>query len=110
MSTLRDIKAGVPQVSVLSSSLYNLYISYIPETARVNLALFGDDNCMYATGHKEGYVLRKIQRGLKSMTAWCKQWTVNSLRERLKKSTSFIELNHLIISSHIERTRYSVRK
>jgi hypothetical protein len=33
----------------------------------VNLALFADDTCLYATDRKEGYVLRKIQRGLNCM-------------------------------------------
>jgi retron-type reverse transcriptase len=73
MSTLRDIKAGVPQGSVLSPTLYNLFINELPQTAGVNLALFADDTSLYATEHKEAYVLRKLQRGLSSMTAWCKQ-------------------------------------
>jgi hypothetical protein len=42
----------------------------------VNLALFADDTCLYATDHKEGYVLRKIQRGLDSMAVWCKHWNI----------------------------------
>jgi hypothetical protein len=32
----------------------------------MNLDLFVDDTCLYAADHKEGYVLRKIQRGLDS--------------------------------------------
>jgi hypothetical protein len=28
------------------------------------------------TDHKEGYVLRKIQRGLDSTAAWCKYWNI----------------------------------
>jgi hypothetical protein len=31
------------------------------------LALFADDTCLYATDHKEGFVVRKIQRGLSLM-------------------------------------------
>jgi hypothetical protein len=42
----------------------------------MNLALFADDTCLYVTDRKEGYVLRKIQRGLDSMAAWCKQWNI----------------------------------
>jgi hypothetical protein len=61
--------AGVPQGSVLSPTLYNLYINDTPQTPGVNLALFADDTCLYATGRKEGYVLRKIQRRLDSMVA-----------------------------------------
>jgi hypothetical protein len=54
----RYIRAGVPQVSVLSPTLYNLYTNDIPQPIRVNLALFADDKCVYATERKEDYVLR----------------------------------------------------
>jgi hypothetical protein len=48
----------------------------IAPTPGVNLALFADDTCLYATDRKEGYVLRKIQRGLDSMAVWCKLWNI----------------------------------
>jgi hypothetical protein len=70
------MQAGMPQGSVLSPTLYNLYINDTPQTPGVNLALFADDTCLYATGHKEGYVLRNIQSGLDSMAAWCKRWNI----------------------------------
>jgi hypothetical protein len=61
------MQAGVPQGSVLYLTLYNLYINDIPQPIGLNLALLADDTCLYATEHKEGYVLRKVQRGLNSM-------------------------------------------
>jgi hypothetical protein len=70
------MQAGVPQGSVLSSALYNLCINDTLQTSGVNLALFADDTCLYATDRKEGYVLRKIQRGLDSMAACCKRWNI----------------------------------
>jgi hypothetical protein len=54
----------VPQGSLLSPILYNLYINDTPQTPGVNLSLFADNTCLYATDRKEGYVLRKIRRGL----------------------------------------------
>jgi hypothetical protein len=71
MSTPRCMQAGVPQGSVLSPTLYNLYINDTPQTTGVNLALFADDTCLYATERKEGYVLINVQRGLNSMSDWC---------------------------------------
>jgi hypothetical protein len=70
------MQAGLPQGSVLSPTLYTLYINDTPQTPGVNLALFVDDTCLYATDRKEGYVLRKIQRGLDSMAAWCNHWNI----------------------------------
>jgi hypothetical protein len=37
--------------------------SHLPsQVIGVNLALFADNPCLYATRHKEGNVLRKVQR------------------------------------------------
>jgi hypothetical protein len=73
MSTPRYMQAGVPEGSVLSPTLYNLHKNYIPESHGVHLVLFADDTCLCAKERKEGYVLRKIQRGLNSMTACCER-------------------------------------
>jgi hypothetical protein len=76
MSTPRIIKAGVPRGSVLSPTLFNKYINDMPQAISVHLALFADDTCFYATERKEGYVLRKLQRELKSMAEWSKRWNI----------------------------------
>jgi hypothetical protein len=59
MSTPRVMQAGVPQGSVLSPTLYNLYINDTPQTIGVNLALFSDDTCFHATQRKEGLRCQK---------------------------------------------------
>jgi hypothetical protein len=76
LSTPRQIDAGVPQGSVLAPTLYSLYINDTSQTSRVQLALFADDTCMYATEGKEGYVLKKLQHCLTAMEAWCEQWNI----------------------------------
>jgi hypothetical protein len=35
-----------------------------------------DDTCLYATERKEGYVLRKLQRGLNAIETWCDRWNI----------------------------------
>jgi hypothetical protein len=47
MSTPRDIEAGVPQGSILSPTLYSLYINDTPQTLGVYLGLFADDTYVY---------------------------------------------------------------
>jgi hypothetical protein len=76
MSTSRYMRTEVPQGSVLSPTLYNLYFNYTLQTSSVTLALFAGDTCLYATDHKEGYVLRNIQCGLNSMAALCERWNI----------------------------------
>jgi hypothetical protein len=53
-----------------------LYINYTPQTYGVHLSRFADDTCLHATERKEGYVLKKIQRGLDSMVAWCERLNI----------------------------------
>jgi hypothetical protein len=76
VSTPSYMQAGVPQGSVLSPTLYNLYINETPQAPGVYVALFADDTCLYATDRKEGYVLRKMQRGLNCMAACSVRWNV----------------------------------
>jgi hypothetical protein len=76
MSTPWDIQAGVPHVSVLSHTLYSLYKNDTPQTAGVYLGLFADNTCIYATDTEEGYVLRKLQRGLSAIETWCERWNI----------------------------------
>jgi hypothetical protein len=66
----------VPQGSVVSPTLYNIYVNYPPQSQGVHLALFADDTCLYATDLKEGYILRKLQRGLSPIDAWCEPWNI----------------------------------
>jgi hypothetical protein len=58
----------------------------------LNFALFADDTCLYATDRKEGYVLRKIRRGLNSMAAWCENWNIK-INEDKTRAIYFIHRN-----------------
>jgi hypothetical protein len=64
MSMPRDMQAGVPQGSVLSPTLFNLYINDARQTYGIQLADFAYDICLYATDREEGFVVRQLQRGL----------------------------------------------
>jgi hypothetical protein len=67
MSRPREMQAGVQQGSVLSPTLFTLYINDAPQTRGVHLALFADDTCLYARDRKEGFIVRKLQRGLSTV-------------------------------------------
>jgi hypothetical protein len=60
-------RAGVSQGSVLSPTLYSMYINDAPQTPGVYLSLFAYDTCLYATDRKEGFVVTKLQRGFSSL-------------------------------------------
>jgi retron-type reverse transcriptase len=79
LSSPRNIQAGVPQGTVLSPTLYSLFINDTHQTPGVYLSLFTDDTCIvYATDHKEGYVLRKLQRALSTIETWCDRWNIKT--------------------------------
>jgi hypothetical protein len=100
MSTPREMHAVVPQGSVLFPTLYSVYINNTFQTPSVYLDRLADDIRMHATDRKEGYILRKLQRGLSSIETCCKRWNSKSIRIKLGPSTSLIELDHLRFISH----------
>jgi hypothetical protein len=59
MSTPRTMQVQVPQSSVLSPTLFNMYINDTPQTIGVHLAFFADDTCLYETERKEGLCPKK---------------------------------------------------
>jgi hypothetical protein len=87
MSTPRIMKAEVPHDSVLSPTLFNMYINYTPQTIGVHLALFVDDTCLYATERKEDYVKTS------ALTQLNGAGTLRSMKTRCRRSTFLIELD-----------------
>jgi hypothetical protein len=88
MSTPREMHEGLPQDSVLSPTWYSMYINDILQTPGVYVAVFAD-----ATRRKEGYVLRKLRRGVSV-------GTLKSMKIKLGSYTSRIYLDHLRFISH----------
>jgi hypothetical protein len=100
ISTPRDTQAGVQQGSVLSPTLYSLYINDTPQTSGVYLGFFADDTCIYATDREEVYVLRKLQRGLTAIEIRCERWNIKINKIRLRQFTFLIELGPLGLIIH----------
>jgi hypothetical protein len=61
-----------------------MYIMDAPQTRGVHLALFADDTCLYARDRKEGFIVRKLQRGLSSMETWCERWNIKINEEKTR--------------------------
>jgi hypothetical protein len=51
-----------------------MYTNYTPQTPGAYLGISDDDTCSYATDRKEGFVLRKLQRGLSAIETWFERW------------------------------------
>lgn len=73
-SAPQQIKAGVPQGSVLGPTLFNIYMADIPRPPGIELALYADDSALY-TAHRRTEVIRKLlQNGLDLMEEWADRW------------------------------------
>jgi hypothetical protein len=99
ITTPREMKARVPQGSVLSPTLFNFYINDAPQTHGVHLALFADDTCLRQTS-------RRILL-LENSSAVSAKWRPvvsagipNVMRIRLGGSTSLIVVLRLSLDSH----------
>lgn len=75
-SEIKQIKAGVPQGSVLGPTLYLLYTCDIPHLENNTIATFADDTAIMAIGatHEEAVV--KVQSAIDKISEWTKKWRI----------------------------------
>ncbi|GBP90906.1 Probable RNA-directed DNA polymerase from transposon BS [Eumeta japonica] len=77
-SSMRPIRAGVPQGSTLSPLLYSAYVNDIPRPSTgVQLALFADDTALYIRSNSLGNILPRLQRAIVELTQWLRLWRIN---------------------------------
>jgi hypothetical protein len=65
-----------PVPHILQYIYIYIYINDTPQTPGVYLGVSADDSCIYTTDRKEGYVLRKLQRGLNAIETSCERWNI----------------------------------
>ena len=106
ISTPRALRAGVPQGSVISPYIYNLFTSDIPRPPNVSLFAYADDLAVVATARSERFAHRRVQVALDQIAKFLSDWkltphpeksqsiTFSSRRKLLNKS---ITLNNIII-------------
>jgi hypothetical protein len=69
------------------------------ETPSVYLGLFADDTYMYARECKDGYVFRKLQRGLSAIERWYELCNIKI--NETQASTFLIDLGPLRLILHL---------
>ena len=83
-SNLYEIKAGVPQGSVLGPILYLLYTADVPVPTPPNtmLATFADDTAILSSGKSIYEASIKLQNSIDKITSWFNRWNLKINEEK----------------------------
>lgn len=77
-SSYQQIKAGVPQGSVLGPVLYLIYTADIPETPHTSIATFADDTALLAVANKPEEAASNLQAHLNLIDSWTDKWRIKA--------------------------------
>lgn len=75
-SDIKEIRAGVPQGSVLGPVLYLLFTRDIPASEHTTIATFADDTAVLAVGKDNEETAAKLQRAVNQINDWTKKWKI----------------------------------
>lgn len=77
-SKFYELKAGVPQGSVLGPILYSLYTADLPEVEEVTIATFADDTAIMSSNSNPKLASETLQRGLEKISEWMNNWRIKA--------------------------------
>ena len=77
LSKIQKTKAGVPQGTVLSPILFNMYVADIPDYINTETLQFADDTILYAGSFSAATACSKIKQHLTKLLPWYEQWKLN---------------------------------
>lgn len=75
-SSTRDIAAGVPQGSVLSPTLYSLFISDYKKPKNCEIAYYADDTSLLVKGKLTKAIIKRLQSSINSCQKYLKKWRI----------------------------------
>ena len=76
-STWSNIKAGVPQGSILGPLLFLIYINDISQNLESNVKLFADDTSLFSTVYDPNISAQTLNRDLEKIQQWAYQWKMS---------------------------------
>ena len=87
-SSWTNLRAGVPQFSVLGPLLFLLYINYLTNCLSTNICLFADDAVIFEHGTNIHTLCNSLRYDLFKINEWVDQWLVRFSPEKCNVSLS----------------------
>ena len=77
-SSAKQIPAGVPQGSILSPTLYNIFTTDIPKfLSHSDIAFFADDTAILSKSKQKVATIKKLQQSLKIFFSYLEKWKIS---------------------------------
>ena len=76
LSNWEDIKAGVPQGSVLGPLLYSIYVGDIPVNEDAVIAMYADDTAVLTVSKNHLSSLENLQEHVDKIVKWTSRWKI----------------------------------
>lgn len=73
-STERRLSAGVPQGSLLSPTLFSIYVRDLPGTVNTKTALYADDTAIVASSLSPRLITQRLQAATDELENWFRTW------------------------------------
>lgn len=69
-----SIPAGVPQGSILSPNLFNLFLHDLPSSPDCHMALYADDTAIFTSSFRLDTIRRRLQSSISLLTNYYARW------------------------------------
>ena len=89
-SSRAEVKAGVPQGSVLGPLLFLIYINDLPNGLNSNVKLFADDTSLFSVVHNIIDSANLLNSDLSKINEWALQWKMSFNPDLIKKAQKII--------------------
>ena len=89
-SSWADIKAGVPQGSILGSLIFLIYINYLLNGLNSNAKLFADDTSLFSVVHNITDSANLLNSDLSKINEWALQWKMSFNPDPTKQAQEII--------------------
>lgn len=77
-SSIKNIRAGVPQGSVLGPLLYLLFTSDLPRSQDAIIGTFADDTAVLAVNKNATNASNTLQKYLSTLSLWLNEWRIKA--------------------------------